>query len=151
MLGNLSTDMTKQGVTIVAKGNCAACDNPIVGQVQHLCSLLYFHEILQKLLFFTQFLRESEHVLRSWQVITALGRIWHPEHFVCEQCQQELGTRNFFEHSGKAYCERDYHMLYSPRCFHCNGAILDVSVTSPLHHKMTYSVYTGDGFLCRNV
>ena len=33
MLGSLTTDMTKQGVTIVAKGNCAACDNPIVGQV----------------------------------------------------------------------------------------------------------------------
>ena len=34
MLGNLNTDMSKQGVTIVAKGNCAACNNPIVGQVE---------------------------------------------------------------------------------------------------------------------
>ena len=70
-------------------------------------------------------------VVRS-QVITALGRIWHPEHFVCDHCQQELGTRNFFEHIGKAYCERDYHMLYSPRCFHCNGAILDVRLRHTL-------------------
>ena len=55
MLGNLSTDMTKQGVTIVAKGNCAACDNPIVGQVHHPCSLLHPHEILQNSCFVLNF------------------------------------------------------------------------------------------------
>ena len=33
MLGNLNTDMAQQGVMIVPKGNCAACNNPIVNQV----------------------------------------------------------------------------------------------------------------------
>jgi paxillin len=28
------------------------------------------------------------------QVITALGKTWHPEHFTCNHCNQELGTRN---------------------------------------------------------
>lgn len=60
------------------------------------------------------------------QVITALGKTWHPEHFTCNHCNQELGTRNFFERDGHPYCEPDYHNLFSPRCAYCNGAILDV-------------------------
>lgn len=60
------------------------------------------------------------------QVITALGKTWHPEHFTCNHCNQELGTRNFFERDGFPYCEPDYHNLFSPRCAYCNGAILDV-------------------------
>lgn len=62
------------------------------------------------------------------QVITALGRTWHPEHFTCAHCNQELGTRNFFERDGRPYCEPDYHNLFSPRCAYCNGPILDVSL-----------------------
>ncbi|KAK9696427.1 LIM domain [Popillia japonica] len=64
------------------------------------------------------------------QVITALGKTWHPEHFTCAHCTQELGTRNFFERDGKPYCEPDYHNLFSPRCAYCNGPILDKCVTA---------------------
>ncbi|KAH8352251.1 hypothetical protein KR084_002988 [Drosophila pseudotakahashii] len=64
------------------------------------------------------------------QVITALGKTWHPEHFTCNHCSQELGTRNFFERDGFPYCEPDYHNLFSPRCAYCNGAILDKCVTA---------------------
>ncbi|OXU23720.1 hypothetical protein TSAR_006505 [Trichomalopsis sarcophagae] len=64
------------------------------------------------------------------QVITALGKTWHPEHFTCTHCSQELGTRNFFEREGHPYCEPDYHNLFSPRCAYCNGPILDKCVTA---------------------
>lgn len=64
------------------------------------------------------------------QVITALGKTWHPEHFTCNHCNQELGTRNFFERDGNPYCESDYHNLFSPRCAYCNGPILDKCVTA---------------------
>lgn len=64
------------------------------------------------------------------QVVTAMGRTWHPEHFVCTHCQDEIGSRNFFERDGQPYCERDYHQLFSPRCFYCNGPILDKVVTA---------------------
>lgn len=59
-------------------------------------------------------------------MVTALGRTWHPEHFVCFHCRNELGTKNFFERDGQPYCEPDYHHLFSPRCAYCNGPILDV-------------------------
>ncbi|KAK1156556.1 paxillin-like isoform X1 [Acipenser oxyrinchus oxyrinchus] len=64
------------------------------------------------------------------QVVTAMGRTWHPEHFVCTHCQEEIGSRNFFERDGQPYCERDYHNLFSPRCYYCNGPILDKVVTA---------------------
>ncbi|XP_029115207.1 paxillin isoform X3 [Scleropages formosus] len=64
------------------------------------------------------------------QVVTAMGRTWHPEHFVCTHCQEEIGSRNFFEREGLPYCEKDYHNLFSPRCFYCNGPILDKVVTA---------------------
>lgn len=59
--------------------------------------------------------------------MTAMGKTWHPEHFVCTHCQEEIGSRNFFERDGQPYCEKDYHSLFSPRCYYCNGPILDVS------------------------
>ncbi|XP_034022955.1 paxillin-like isoform X2 [Thalassophryne amazonica] len=64
------------------------------------------------------------------QVVTAMGRTWHPEHFVCTHCQEEIGSRNFFEREGLPYCEKDYHSLFSPRCHYCNGPILDKVVTA---------------------
>ena len=33
MLGNLQSDMTRQGVSTTKKGECAACNKPIIGQV----------------------------------------------------------------------------------------------------------------------
>jgi len=64
------------------------------------------------------------------QVVTALGKTFHPEHFTCDHCNMELGTENFFEREGKPFCENDYHTLFSPRCDHCNGAILDKCVSA---------------------
>ncbi|XP_012586455.1 PREDICTED: paxillin isoform X2 [Condylura cristata] len=64
------------------------------------------------------------------QVVTAMGKTWHPEHFVCSHCQEEIGSRNFFERDGQPYCEKDYHNLFSPRCCYCNGPILDKVVTA---------------------
>ncbi|XP_077947575.1 paxillin a isoform X2 [Gasterosteus aculeatus] len=64
------------------------------------------------------------------QVVTAMGRTWHPEHFVCTHCQDEIGSRNFFEREGQPFCEKDYHNLFSPRCHYCNGPILDRVVTA---------------------
>ncbi|XP_067329382.1 paxillin isoform X3 [Anolis sagrei] len=64
------------------------------------------------------------------QVVTAMGKTWHPEHFVCTHCQEEIGSRNFFERDSQPYCEKDYHNLFSPRCYYCNGPILDKVVTA---------------------
>lgn len=59
------------------------------------------------------------------QVITALGRNYHKEHFTCAHCGQELGTRNFYERDNLPYCEKDYQALFSPKCAACGEPILD--------------------------
>lgn len=59
------------------------------------------------------------------QVITALGRNYHKEHFTCAHCNQELGTRNFYERDNLPYCEKDYQALFSPKCSACGEPILD--------------------------
>ena len=61
------------------------------------------------------------------QMVTALGKTWHPEHFVCIRCGVELGMGKFFERDDMPYCEEDYHAEFAPRCSHCNRPIVDVS------------------------
>ena len=75
------------------------------------------------------------------QVIMALGGLWHPEHFMCVHCKEPLGTQNFFERDNQPYCERDYYLLFSPRCASCNGPILDVGNSMVIHSTVTF-VYT---------
>lgn len=60
------------------------------------------------------------------KMITALGQVWHPEHFVCIVCKMELSTTGFFEREGQPYCDKDYHQLFSPRCAYCKGPIMQV-------------------------
>ncbi|XP_058246308.1 leupaxin [Hemibagrus wyckioides] len=95
LLGTLSSDMEKMGVRTMAKGHCASCGKCIAGKM-----------------------------------ITALGQVWHPEHFVCVVCKEELGTKGFFERDGKPYCEADYQNMYSPRCAYCQGPIVQNILTA---------------------
>ncbi|KHJ41435.1 ribosomal protein L35Ae [Trichuris suis] len=57
------------------------------------------------------------------RVITALGKHWHVEHFVCAKCEKPfLGTRHF-EKRGLAYCETHFHQLFGNVCFKCGHVI----------------------------
>jgi paxillin len=76
-------------------GSCAACNKPILGEL-----------------------------------ISALGRRFHPEHFTCGNCMTPLGTSNFYEQDGVPNCERCYQELLCPRCAHCDEPILDRCVTA---------------------
>ncbi|XP_049635695.1 leupaxin [Suncus etruscus] len=64
------------------------------------------------------------------KVIHALGQSWHPEHFICNHCEEEIAFRPFFERRGVAYCPKDYHQLYSPRCAYCAAPIIDRVLTA---------------------
>ncbi|XP_075611841.1 leupaxin-like isoform X2 [Balearica regulorum gibbericeps] len=88
------------------------------------------------------------------KVLTALGKTWHPEHFTCARCGQELGGRPFFERGGQAYCEEDYHQAFSPRCAYCAGPIREKVLTAldqtwhPEHFFCAHcgKVFGDDGF-----
>ncbi|XP_051509390.1 leupaxin isoform X1 [Myxocyprinus asiaticus] len=92
------------------------------------------------------------------KMITALGQVWHPEHFVCTLCREELGTCGFFERDGKPYCEKDYQNLFSPRCAYCKGPITQNILTAmdqtwhPEHFFCSHcgDLFGTDGFLERD-
>lgn len=126
MLGSLQSDLNKLGVATVAKGVCGACKKPIAGQVMRRGGALP-GGMGGRVPGAGAGLGPEPHPTPLCQVVTAMGKTWHPEHFVCTHCQEEIGSRNFFERDGQPYCEKDYHNLFSPRCYYCNGPILDVS------------------------
>ncbi|TDH08469.1 hypothetical protein EPR50_G00098120 [Perca flavescens] len=89
------------------------------------------------------------------KMITALGQVWHPEHFVCVACKTELSTTGFFERDDQPYCDKDYHQLFSPRCAYCKGPIVQNILTAldqtwhPDHFFCTHcgDLFGPDGFL----
>ncbi|XP_049444780.1 leupaxin [Epinephelus fuscoguttatus] len=89
------------------------------------------------------------------KMITALGEVWHPEHFVCMVCKMELSTTGFFERDGQPYCDKDYQELFSPRCAYCKGPITKNILTAldqtwhPDHFFCTHcgGLFGADGFL----
>ncbi|HFD38730.1 MAG TPA: protein DA1 [Anaerolineae bacterium] len=64
------------------------------------------------------------------QRIEALGKQWHPEHFVCAHCHKPFAGNSFYERDGRAYCEYDYHQLFSPRCAICGQPMRGTYLTN---------------------
>lgn len=57
------------------------------------------------------------------RVVTALGKHWHVEHFVCAKCEKPFLGHRHYEKRGLAYCETHYHQLFGNLCFVCNQVI----------------------------
>lgn len=57
------------------------------------------------------------------QCTTAMGRKWHPEHFVCAHCHQPFAGRSYYERGGQPYCESCYDQLFRQRCTVCGNPI----------------------------
>lgn len=57
--------------------------------------------------------------------VSAVGKIWCPEHFVCAQpnCGINLEKVGFVEESGKLYCEKDFERYFAPKCSKCTKPI----------------------------
>lgn len=56
--------------------------------------------------------------------ITAMGRVWHPEHFVCAKCVRPFPDSGFFEHQSKPYCQTCYASCFAPACHSCERPIV---------------------------
>ena len=55
--------------------------------------------------------------------IQAMGKVWHPEHFVCEICNKNLQGASFIPHEGRPYHQHCYLDQYAPRCAGCDQPI----------------------------
>ncbi|GLG97100.1 LIM domain-containing protein jub [Gryllus bimaculatus] len=63
--------------------------------------------------------------IRRGPFITALGKIWCPEHFVCVngQCRRPLQDIGFVEEKGELYCEYCFEQFIAPPCDKCSKKI----------------------------
>ncbi|XP_057667574.1 PDZ and LIM domain protein Zasp isoform X11 [Diorhabda carinulata] len=57
--------------------------------------------------------------------ITALGKIWCPNHFICAtpSCRRPLQDIGFVEERGQLYCEYCFEQYLAPPCAKCAGKI----------------------------
>ncbi|XP_023037586.1 PDZ and LIM domain protein Zasp isoform X6 [Drosophila willistoni] len=63
--------------------------------------------------------------ITSGPFITALGRIWCPDHFICVNgnCRRPLQDIGFVEEKGDLYCEYCFEKYLAPQCSKCAGKI----------------------------
>nr|XP_017090245.2 PDZ and LIM domain protein Zasp isoform X2 [Drosophila bipectinata] len=63
--------------------------------------------------------------ITSGPFITALGRIWCPDHFICVNgnCRRPLQDIGFVEEKGDLYCEYCFEKFLAPTCSNCAGKI----------------------------
>lgn len=76
------------------------------------------------------------------RVVSALGKVYHPEHFVCATCNSAFQGSNYFEHDGKAYCEYDYTQQFGDPCAKCGRPVARNAV------EFAGKVYHAEHFVC---
>lgn len=59
----------------------------------------------------------------SQPCVQAVGKTFHPEHFICSHCGKPIGSEGFNVDRGKPYCEEDYKKLFCVKCSLCKRAI----------------------------
>ena len=62
--------------------------------------------------------------------VQALGKVWHPEHFVCGICDQNLQGEAFVQHEGQPYHQACYLERFAPRCAGCDHPIKGRYITA---------------------
>jgi len=56
-------------------------------------------------------------------VLTAMGKKFHKDCFVCTECKQSLQGQQFYEKNGKPFCQKDFESLRGAVCAKCNKTI----------------------------
>jgi len=138
---------TRQKGNLISKGTCSTCRRPITDEVMQALGKAYHPTCFRCINcgnplgtgnFFEQ--EGQPNCERCYQeqfcprcahcnepvmdrCITALGKKWHVEHFVCTQCLKPFPGGNFFERDQRPYCETCFYDVFAPRCRGCSKAI----------------------------
>jgi len=62
--------------------------------------------------------------------LTAMGRVWHPEHFCCHHCHTPFAGSQFYEKDGLPYCQMHYEQLFGRPCGKCGKPVTHNGVES---------------------
>lgn len=61
--------------------------------------------------------------ITNGKALKAINLSWHPHHFQCAHCGENLEGKEFYEKNNKPYCVKDYQNLYSHSCGICQQPI----------------------------
>jgi len=90
------------------------------------------------------------------QVIEAMAKKWHPEHFVCNTCKCKLAGTFYPGDDGLPYCEKHFYEMRGLLCPDCERPILTGKAVPfnnrkyhPEHFRCTHckTILTGQAFL----
>ncbi|XP_049847891.1 LIM domain-containing protein B-like [Schistocerca gregaria] len=119
---------------------CAECDMPLSENCFNECEDCYYcnehyRELMKKLCY---------HCNRpiKGRIIHAIMHLWHPEHFCCTVCGDNLSSATFFEHEGKAYCKTHFLAISKYICEYCKVPVITQGVVFLDKH------YHIEHFLC---
>lgn len=54
--------------------------------------------------------------------VSAMGKVYHIEHFLCFKCETPFNGEKYHEFEGKPYCELHYKNLAGQNCQYCRRA-----------------------------
>ncbi|MCP9259403.1 Paxillin [Dirofilaria immitis] len=137
---DVAKDMSKHGINTIPKGDCASCGSHSVGQnvaSRTLCVLSMWEELGHQNFFERggkAYCENDYHNMFSPRCaycngpikdrcVTALGKTFHAEHFICAECGQQFGEEGFHEKNGQPYCKTDFFRMFAPKCNGCKNPI----------------------------
>jgi hypothetical protein len=68
------------------------------------------------------------------QYISALGKTWHQNHFVCAECHKPFDSDHFKKKDQNPYHAECYEKLFTVLCEKCSLPIKDKTLTTQNHH-----------------
>ncbi|KAF7634912.1 hypothetical protein Mgra_00005654 [Meloidogyne graminicola] len=104
--------------------NCKRCDVELTDDAREIGGALYClrcHDLVINLFLMGIPICGACHRPVEERVVTALGKQWHVEHFVCAVCEKPFLGHKHYERKGLAYCEQHFHLLYGHICFKCGN------------------------------
>ncbi|XP_053550750.1 transforming growth factor beta-1-induced transcript 1 protein isoform X2 [Bombina bombina] len=164
MLVTLKSGLQRQGIETDAKGLCHSCQRPIAGQVvtalgftwhpEHF-ACAHCHSLIGSTNFFEKdgkpYCERDYFLLHAprcalcelpilQNMITALGRTWHPEHFCCKICKKQIAEEGFHEQNGDQYCADDFFRLFGAICTGCSEPVKEryISALGSLWHPQCF-------------
>ncbi|KAG9464220.1 hypothetical protein GDO78_020290 [Eleutherodactylus coqui] len=164
MMVKLQSGLKEQGIQTQPKGLCESCQRPIAGQVVTALGHTWHPEHFvcahcKSLIGTTNFFEKDGHpycerdyfalhaprcalcdlpILQN--LVTALGRTWHPEHFCCKICRKSIGEEGFHEKDDHPYCAYDYYRLFGTVCAGCSEPVKEsyISALNGLWHPQCF-------------
>jgi len=92
------------------------------------------------------------------ELSSALGKVYHVEHFTCSMCRLPMGDKEYYEHGDVVYCKPCFENKVCDQCAKCKGPIMDrlMEVSGFKYHESCFvcthcnKSLDGIGFLMRD-